>query len=824
VLVFGGDLSLGAAKQDDDAGRIEAVIENLLAEVITAAEAGEARAKLDRARRLLRENEHRLGNFTSEFLRINLSQVLMQRAVAIWQLDTDREEIRKEAEKKLTDVLQRYQVLQEKAREEVDSLEWKYGDKVVKNALWRRMSGYVTRVDFETGWVYYNLGVITKGERRDNYFQKAIEIFGRFTEDGYRNHPVIAECFLGQGLCLKERQKYYEAAQLLDYRMITPLNTPADSYKKISYLRMQAWRAVPSELNAVWSAQQYFETLPAGKEPDRIELEMALEWARSLTALVNSSQTGELREALEQQLNLVAGMIYGQGEVWIEKLSEVIKEIASDTTYACLLRGRMFFVKRQYEEALRETEKALKVKAEKYKENSWADLRYIKAASCWNLERWEPAFKAAVGFLVHHEQDQRAEEMVRVGVQGGLRSMKSDKLKPGELLRFFDRVEKGWPDHEEMKKMAWYRGQVLMKAGRAIEAEKYFQSIGQDSQVYRQGLYGQVWAACQLGRDRLKMGTVESDDQAGKYWRGVVGNVEKYIRLSLSESEKNDSFRQRVGNLVTAAAQLMLEGTQGDPNEALKLIELWEGFSKGDQHQRERLWMIRLEAYGAAGFIDEVIKELDAILIKKEFSDRGRVERAVARVSDRLEKFVKKARLREEGGQAQRVDEKLIKMYRFLLASLTEEVAPKRETGEIALRLRLANCLFRRERYAAALREYRWLSQKVSRKESSDILRKMGLAYEGIGSYEEAAEMWRLLCRGLKPETDLWLEAHYHHILCYQRAGQGDKAKKLLAYFRLRYPQVEMGGWQRRFDRLEHRFNAEDEQEREGATAAGVTR
>ena len=62
---------------------------------------------------------------------------------------------------------------------------------------------------------------------------------------------------------------------------------------------------------------------------------------------------------------------------------------------------------------------------------------------------------------------------------------------------------------------------------------------------------------------------------------------------------------------------------------------------------------------------------------------------------------------------------------------------------------------------------------------------------------------WRALAKGLAKNSESWLEARYHLIVCHHRAGRRDHARNLLAYFKLQCPDPDSEVWQKRFRELE---------------------
>ncbi|GAF76729.1 unnamed protein product, partial [marine sediment metagenome] len=323
-----------------------------------------------------------------------------------------------------------------------------------KSPKWRLTCGYITRADYETAWTHYGLSLFADDEaKRSEHLQKGIEEFRKFTAEGYRDHPVIAECFLGQALCLYEQQHYFEVIQLLDIRQITSTNTPTETFRRMMYLRIRACRALPSEWNLAWTAQQYFEALPREHQLDTIELEMALEWVRSLTSLIRSLQVSDrefqrrnktsgdpYQSSLQKRLELVAGVVYPYGDPWWAQLAELMEEVAMEAPFGCLARSRRFFEQKRYDQAFRQAQTGLRamesnhqvagsfdwnrdLQDKKVEEKLFADLRYLKAAACWNLHYWLEAHLGAREFLIHHVDDERTNQMCRSGIQAGLKAL-----------------------------------------------------------------------------------------------------------------------------------------------------------------------------------------------------------------------------------------------------------------------------------------------------------------------------------------------------------------------------------------------------------------
>jgi tetratricopeptide (TPR) repeat protein len=282
----------------------------------------------------------------------------------------------------------------------------------------------------------------------------------------------------------------------------------------------------------------------------------------------------------------------------------------------------------------------------------------------------------------------------------------------------------------------------------------------------------------------------------------TVTAVDRFIEASRTTlSEDDRKLAEGIVTLAVAAAQRLLDLPDPHPKTAQTLLDRLEGWSALGALAAEQRAALRLSLTLRSGKLDEVLQQIDATLAKTRPQDTHAAQ-AIIRVADPLEKQSERSLQAGDPLTARRVDDRLLKVYNFLLDAARLSTDPAFQNQEIAIRRRLAPLLLRLGRTADAVSHYEFLREKVPQEKAGDILRGLGLAYEKLGRSEMAIDLWRLLATGLKQDTDDWFEARWHLIRSYWEAGQQDHARKLMEYFRLQYPQGAPGRWKTPFEEL----------------------
>jgi len=201
-----------------------------------------------------------------------------------------------------------------------------------------------------------------------------------------------------------------------------------------------------------------------------------------------------------------------------------------------------------------------------------------------------------------------------------------------------------------------------------------------------------------------------------------------------------------------------------------------------------------------AGNIDVATKMLGK-MVEQEAKDEYTASALIA-IADPLEKEYERSAEANQPEAAKRLAEKLASIYAFLLEH-TKAQADAPADQEIAIRRRLAQSLVRLGKRAEAIPHYRWLQDRVPLATAGDVLHGLATAYQDTQKYGDAAEIWNTLSKGLKDKSDDWYEARYHLMWCCAKAGDQERTRKLMRFFRLTNANIPTKDWAAKFDAFE---------------------
>ena len=841
-----------------DADPIEMQIDALTVEALNAPTVEAAQKKIVEAETLLKHNQTEVKKITYRFLLSNLALTNGRIKAAAWQQQTDDEELRTQAQQILSRILPEQEALKIDTDKAADELEQKLGAEAEADPWQQQLWAYGTRLEYNIAWTQYSLAIVTPEENaRLQLLQKAFDGFQPFTQDGYENHPVIAECFLGQGLCLFEQKKYYDVIRFLDLDTITPETTPVETYKRISYLRIQSARRLPSDVHTIWAAEQFFNSLDDDERLDKTELAMALDWARSLAALAQSPESRTYHHNVLQRIERVAALVYPYGDPFSADLARIIETLPADMPYVCMVLGRRCFQEKKYESALQYAQTGIRNLTEKVSAQLSADLYFLENAAAWNVQAWHSSFRAAQVFLRRHTEDDRTEKVLQRGIQSALKSLSTDlPVDLDAFMQFLDFAQQHWPEHPEVKKAPWYRGWVFLETQRYADAYRLLQNVAPDSTVYPHALYGLALASLKQAQDQVKQGvfnatvsnlrhsdrseesqslgdsetlrSAQGDREEALVRRQHLYNasdsIARFVELPPEKpSPQQKELRIGIVDVGLAAAQALLKLTPPDPNAALVLLDTLERLPNitttrdpaalhklitsplakhsEDSKRFERRLSLRLEANAYADQIDRVVELLDILITIKNHSEVSL--HALIQAGNVLERGASQP-ARDEDSKRIFYD-KLIALYQLLLTQAQQ----KKHTmlTESVVRRRLAHSLALDGRRLDAVDQYLWILQHEPAHKTGDVRRLLALVYEQLERFDAAIEQWRILANGLAPDTEPWLEANYRLIQNHLQVQNPQQAKKLLALFQLRHPHIESQTWRHRFAELDQKLS-----------------
>lgn len=791
-------------------------IGQLLEQAVAASTEELAEQKLSEAEEQYKAARRKLQRMELDFLAADLERTRGRIRLIAWQRDENQTARRAEAAGHLEQALKAYRDLATEAGEQAAEMELRENRQALeKNKKYRELGGYLSRARYALAWTLYNLGLLTNGADRVALFEQAIEHFERFTSGGYRDHPVVADCFLGQALC------HYELGR--DDRVIAqlqpaePAHTPEATFKRMTFLRLKTFQRMHRYRQLHEAAERYFADRPPGQRLDEVELGMVVEWARGLAVLAGDPNSNPYHARYRERLDQVTTMVQPYGESWQRAMIQAAGGRAGGEALDSLEAARKAFADGRYAEAQADAENGLALLAQQQLAGDTlaADLRYLRAAAAWNLEQWLMAYRSADEFLRRHGSDWRSETLLSHAFEAGVKALKTEPaLPPEQFLAFLDFAEERFSNQPIVGRFAWQRANLFFEAGRYREAEEVLTQVPVDSPLYRRVQYGLAVVALRQA-DALNTEEISPDDPSLIALLNQSAAAIKRYTLAASADLPVSAYPEArsVVDVALRTAGRYLEPAQPDTAAVQALIRDVETLLKilhdpgyaADQRLTLAMGMQWLD-----GRIESANKYFETLLSRR--TDRAGSDPQLAAMADVLERQYDQRIADGNETDARQLAEPLVRMYTALLESVSRASAAEARGRKIALRRRLALNLRRLGRDPEALGHYEWLFRQVPDhlplEQAGDVLQGLGQGYEAVGRYDQALEPWRLLAQGLKENTGGWYEAQYHMIRCHQRAGRPEHAEKLLALLRLRQPRIESTQWRKRLEALDRELAA----------------
>jgi len=782
---------------------IDVRIGRLLSEARSAAKDAEAEAKLRQAEKLLKEAADDTDSMTRGFLHADILRARGRRMVMAWKRNATSEALRKKASESLHEAIDEYARLVKVCEDRLDALEarLRQGDPA-GNKQWQRLRGRISRANYCEAWSQYNLGLIAGSDAsRRRRLEQAIERFSSFTAAGYRDHPIVADCFLGQALCHHELKQYFRVLELL--KPVRADNTPAEVFKRMTYLLIKSGQAYGTYLAAENAAKRYFDALPASHRLDAIELGMALERARCLATLADPEQNPEYHKLFRGRLDAVAKTVYSYGDPWRAELGGILGRSGGPTPFKSLSRARALFKGGKFAAAAAEAGRGIAAATKKTDPLVLADLRYARAAAIAEEGRHVQAFRAAADFLRRHPGDRRAGGLCRAALRAGREALKAEPPLPQrELLDFLAWAEKHLPAGREVKELPWHRAAVLLDAGRFREAEQALGGVAADSPVYVLAQYGLAVAAAKQAEALARDERADANAVAGLLGRSAEA-VARFVEAA--DGRKMSAVEAQAAAAVVdvgvAAARRYLELPAPAPARGLALLEKLDRLESHRARAARQRLALRARAHVLSGDAEAAGRCVWKLLGSSAAAD-GAVARAFADMVGPLAERFDRLTASGKADAAGRLGGQVVRMQEMLLRYVKQSGDPAIRGQEAAVRAPLAEMLTKLARYAEAAAQYEWLLRNTPKQKAGAAMRGVAMCRERMGRYGPAAERWRELAKGLKKNTDGWCEARYHWMLCLYRDGSRDRARRLLEYFRLQHPEIRVGQWQAAFDAL----------------------
>ena len=818
-------LVLVTASASARAAGTEASVQSLLDQALAAPSLKTATEKLSKAEALLaKAGGAKLTALAQEFLEADIARTRGQ--VALRFLPTvpkaKKGALRQDARDHLGQAAMAYRDLCKLCQNKLENIEENYeGDDVTKDAKWQQIDIRLLTARYQLAWQEYRLGELCSdaaGMARDKHFEAALEAFEEFTVNKQFTHPVVLDCLLGQSMCLHKLEKHDDLIELLetDYTILTRLakvrgaKSQRTSHTRMMYVLVKAYDrrsgGAPSiKLETV--AKAYFRLLGTTHEHDALSLELAVLRARNLHGLLKANDPAlkRMAPAYTRALNDMTGIVELHGDPWLTTLDKALGRPPTKTATRALRKAHKCFNAKKYREAVKLANEAIAAAAKRGKagERMLARLRYVKAASWWNLGKWRQAYDSAVEFVRRHPKADRAPDMWRRGVHAGLKALEEKPPLPWiNFNTFLQGAKKALPDEPEIQKAPWHHANFLIREKRFNDAQRALNVFPPNHPLYRHAQYG------------LALTAYKQAEAAGGPRGNKPGAVQAHLRRGLDAicgfakapakhfPDDDTKLTEAAMHLALAIGRNLLDLPTPLPGPVNKMLDVFAESDIVPETVEGRCQALRLEARMLAGGLD---KAWDLVA---DHLDRAAVERhvaqAIARLADRIEKDWTALEKAGKAEQAQQLGKRLIRIYEFLHREIGHPNNAASRRQKLNLRRRLGNAFRRLGDHEQALAHYKAVDRAWPRgkPKPADVMSGLATAYERQKAFKKAAERWRTLARAFKPNTNDWYEARYHWIDCCRKGGRRAHAKRLLDYFRLQHPDIGDKTWAKKFGDL----------------------
>ncbi len=804
VTVLGAALFACAAVAAGESG--SAQVETLLRQSLQASNIESALETIGRAEQMIRKAHGRAPEIILGFLE---AEAIRMRGQA-WLMAYERggrtdEAARKQAVETLRKAVKAFAAFRDRCDKEAESIERQLtGEDPQENRGWVLAVSHRSRANYSSAWAGYNLGqALSDPREREAALRDAADRFAGFTSGGYRNHPIVADCFLGQALCLNELGEHFEAVQLLEPAAAD--NTAPTTYKRMQYLRVKANHARGSYLTAEREAKSYFDALPADKKLDTMELEMALTWIESLVTLVQVTEEERFQKMFQSRIDSVAETIYEYGEPWRGRVGKILARGKGGGPMANLIRARDLFAENEYAKVFDECTTGLKKAGANTDPDLLTQLHFTRAAAAWNMKDNVAAFTAGDALLRHAPKHPKALEMLTRAFAAGLeaRRAEAEGLSKEKYIDFLAYALETFPGSPDAGEIRWEFFQAQLARRAWDTARKVLTGYGPDHPLRLRGLYGRAL----LGHRQILVARDAEPPDLTKIEAGLADVTAGLTAFAAQAPAEWTPAQRDLGlaakDIAFAGARELLDLPDPKGQAAVDLLDIAAKLPEEAPGEPDtRAMGLRIEAYMLTDRVPE------ALALVRDAVDQGlgdaHLAAAYSAVADRLQDEVDAAIEAGKTDEARGLSERLVRIYTQLLAH-AGDTAPRQI---VALRRRLANNLQFLGRYKEAVPHYVYVEDRVPKEEAGDILRGLALSLEATGSFEAALARWRTLSRGVEKQTAPWYEARYHLILCAFRSGEVRHAKKLVALERLQNPDIQVGDWEERFAALQQEIDA----------------
>ena len=630
---------------------------------------------------------------------------------------------------------------------------------------------FVPQSQYAIAWAYHDLAEIapSKQESLTNY-QSAIEAFKYFTDKDYYNHPIIANAFLGHGICLYALNQYASSLAL-----ISPLsseNTPRDVYDKLILLKINIYKAVDDMEKGLKTLKTYFNAQTDNAPFNQFQTHLLLEWTRIVVSF-ETSRNVDLTpniKTIEQYLDRIKTP-YKDAFYRIASTREI------DSPGFFLNNIKISFTNKLYPETLKHINNAL----ENYEINDHLikEFKYRQILCQWYLNQYLFAFDNGIYFINKYKKDNRREEISIIVIEAGYQAYKATR-KPDEteLNNAYDQLlTQNITDSNET--------QISLKKGWiALDGEKYFKAksiltnISEIDPLFGQAIYGIIYCVSQsqysfkeLNKYFQLLETWYSHHHNEKdiYFKSL-GLIVQLIHKSSVTTNNTEIVNQIITTLRT--------DSDLDPKilKQIKEIQIQTNLLSKECEASLANIVQYCHQYHA--------DHLGAIFIYNLIEKMNNHFKAVNSCDD-----IK--------------TETILTIYQSLFKYISYNPTSEISKKDTVLRIHYYNILYDNQRYPDCIDAINKDLLNHNNTHTTPLLTLLAKSYEKKLLWAQASGIWHKLIHHLAKHQTTWYQAHYNQISSMYKSGDLNNAKNLLHNFKVRYNQIKEQHWQQKFSGLE---------------------
>jgi len=695
-------------------------------------------------------------------------------------------------------------------------------------AIYNEYANVLSQINYYMGWTYYRKArTLTNATQKKNALETSLDYFRLQVGDkitGEFNlvkNPLAADCFVGQGLVLVEQGKQKDVIALFDgltHKKVSREIWPQILLLKVeSFMSQGQYKKVLNEANTV--------AVNAIKLPQPTVVELQIQLSLLTAYAMGSHREAGKREDYSRKAAQLATSLVSRGEPW---RSETIKALgklegkASEPIKA-VLELESLFGAGKYPLAAQKAEAALKTLNIKTHGELTIRARFIAGASLITTGKTEQGLAHLNWILKNAPKHELASDAAATCISAQWQKVQDDPSDENVKVFFaqLDMLRQSFPNHEIMKRAAWFEGATLINQDKLEEGIKKLSAIKLTDVDYASAKLMIANGAITIARTTKSAVAAQNLlDTAGDNLKAL----EKFMANPGEAAEFLDmnALRDITAGAIVALAEAYLRPPVLNAAKAVAALSNFEKRFPAVKGLEGTIRTIKSEALLATGKIEDAVKTMRALLSDKKTAAEGMG--IVILLANRMEENITSLREAGKEKEAEANAESLAKVY----DSLGQHFA---ETGRAdspdarTVRLRKARAFELARKYDKAQAVYEDTLKALSsikdeeEKRSLELLVRRGMALmdEARGSealkkgnsntaaplFDKAREHWRYLGGVFKARTNEWFEARYHLTLMHYKIGKikGDLkgAFKVIRYFELTNPTLGGSDWKPRF-------------------------